>query len=231
MEGYLLDAIEARGLPRAMRRILGQALQAYDDGDAGRMLDLSQMGRKVAIECNDRVAEAVSLIFVGAAYCQKSKVRDAAHAFESAQSWLCSQPSWRQRLNESIAYFGLGVALSRWPDPPVAKVLASYQHALSMLESVRYHYLLDADDRAVDVVDDLCAELRTQIDSATQPPFIDAEFAATNSTLLPRWAYRSLAAGPRKRDRSLATGHPSGAHQRSHPAHRRSQRPPLKSRN
>ena len=184
MDKYLLETIDIRDVPLAVRGFLLQALDEYPTSGGYETLALASTARTVASECRHRVAEAVSMVFQGAAWCQLRGYEQAIQSFSSAQAEFNRQPSWRQRRNEAVALYGLGVAYRRGPGKSIVKAVANFQKALDVLQSIRYYYVVEGNDKQVDALDDLCAELRARIDAEFVSPIVDAEHEGREATHL-----------------------------------------------
>jgi hypothetical protein len=175
MDKYLLETLDTREVPLAVRGFLQKALEEFQKSGGYETLALASTARTIASEFRDRGSEALSMVFQGAAWCQLNGFEQAVQSFCSAQAELHRQPSWHQRWNEALALYGLGVAHRRGPGKSIVKAIASFQKALDVLESVRFYYVVEGNGKQVDAIDDLCAELRARISAEFVSPVIDAE--------------------------------------------------------
>jgi hypothetical protein len=83
-----------------------------------------------------------------------------------------------------VALYGLGVAYRRGPGKSIVKAVANFQKALDVLQSIRYYYVVEGNDKQVDALDDLCAELHARIDAEFVSPVVDAEHGSREATHL-----------------------------------------------
>jgi hypothetical protein len=191
MDVFLLQQLDTSTVPRAINRLLTRALAEYRSGGIREMAALANTARQISLDCSDGAAEAISLVFIGTAYGQRSEFRRAKDSLQLARTVFRRQPAWRHRKNEAIALYCLGLAYQRSPTPSVADAVASFQKALDALESVRCQYELEGDDRGADTVDELCAELIARIDAEVDAPIIDGMLIVSDAPGVARLAQPS----------------------------------------
>jgi tetratricopeptide (TPR) repeat protein len=163
----------------AVRVFLEQALRACGAGDVDLMIKLATSARWISVECNDTMGEAAALIHLGVAFLSLERMDDAQRAFGWASRTLHRSPEWRQRFNEGIALFGLGLALQSSSPPRRLKAIAQFQQALELLESVRENYWSSANDQKVLELDHLANKARAYI--FDQVPLVYVDVAVTVS--------------------------------------------------
>lgn len=167
MELYQLNWVYAGGLDLVTRRLLDRALEAYGTRE---MVALAGTARHVAAENSHRLDEAISLIFVGGACGCLGEYERAAQAFNSAQWELSRDPSWKQRRNEVIALYGLGVAYLRSDRPDLVMALARWQKGLAILKGARFYHVVEGLDSDLYIMDEIGAELTARINAETTLP-------------------------------------------------------------
>jgi len=169
MNKYQLEWIYTGDLDLVTRRLLNQAMERYGTLE---MVALAGTAHRVATENASRLDEAISLIFVGGACGSLDDYERAALAFNSAQWRLAMIPSWKQRRNEVIALYGLGIAYFRADRPSLVSALARWQKALAILNGARFYHVVDGLDSDLDILDEIKAELTARIDAETYSPVI-----------------------------------------------------------
>jgi hypothetical protein len=163
MEKYLLEGINSRSITRAALGYLQRSLAALQASDIGSMLELAQAARQVARKCDDRLGEAAALLHCGTACARQNELDHARRVFELAQREYARIPSWPARHYEAIAHYCIGLLFQRGSRPSSVDAVASFQKALNLLEDVKFFYAAGGDDRQLNLVHELCEELRVRI--------------------------------------------------------------------
>ena len=175
MERHQIEWVYLGALDESTRGLLHQALDVYSVGGYREMLALSGTALRVAVSTRNNTDAAISQIFMGVAQGKLDRYDRAANAFNTAQVLLAREPSWRQRRNEVIALYGLGLAYMRREPPNLVKALARWQRGLAILDGVRYYYVVDALNGGLDIVDEIAAELRARIAAETRSPMLEGQ--------------------------------------------------------
>jgi len=175
MEQHQVNWVYIGDLDESTFALLDQALGDYSVGEFRGMLALAGTALRVAMSTRNNTDAAISSIFVGVAHSKLESHDRAAAAFNTAQMLLSRDPSWRQRVNEVVALYGLGMANMRREKPSLVNALARWQKGLAIIKGVRFYYVVDGLNGGLDVVDEIAAELLARIQSETRSPMLEGQ--------------------------------------------------------
>ena len=176
MEQHQVNWVYIGDLDESTFALLDQALGDYSVGEFRGMLALAGTALRVAMSTRNNTDAAISSIFVGVANSKLGRHDRAAAAFNTAQVLLSRDPSWRQRVNEVVALYGLGMANMRREKPSLVNALARWQKGLAIIKGVRFYYVVEASG-GLDIVDEIASELLARIQSETRSPMLEGQVA------------------------------------------------------
>lgn len=188
---------------------LAQSLLACEAGNVELMLELAQTAWQVAWRGRDQLGEAAALFHLGLAYAQMNRLDWAEFAIERARQIYRREPDPRQRYNEGLAVYSLGLI---WQQRSVysptlkldvgdSRAASCYQEALELLQQASHSYAIAGNSDRFQAVQRVCDQVYEQ--SADQlpiiyiegeayqpvPPADQAEGSQSGDYLLARWIH------------------------------------------